>query len=119
MIQRTFDYRKIKRLLSIPPIISSDIIYLIDNDIGVWSFNEYLDGLMVHQNVSIACRGKIAVNSGKKAIEWIFKNTDKKVIYAKINKEKRAACYMARWCGMLRVRNDNQFNYYEIKKCLN
>ena len=117
MIERSFDYRKIKKIISYSPVISSEFIYLIDDDIGVFSYEKYKDGYLVHANV--LKKGKAAVESAKKSFEWIFNNTTTDIIYAVIKRNNRATCHFAVQAGMNRTHDDEQFNYFNIKKCLN
>lgn len=114
MITRTKDYRIVKKLASWQPIISNEVIYLTEDNAGLWAFHEHLDGLMIHAEMGVNCRGKAAIESAKRAFDWIFKNTDKTIIYAAIPKERKAACYMARWSGMKFTHEDDKQRYYEV-----
>ncbi len=119
MISRTFDYRRVKRLVSWPPIISREIIYLIEenngDDIGLWSFHKHLVGVMIHADMTLKCRGKRAVESAVNAFKWIFDNTDNKIIYAKISVKKPAASYIALASGMKFTHKNNEDRFYEVK----
>lgn len=116
MIARTFDYRKVKKLLNHQMVISRKIIYLLDDDIGLWSFHKYLDGLMIHADMTLKCRGKRAIESAFNAFKWIFSNTDHEVIYAEIPFDKQAASYVATQSGMKYTHSDNDNRFYEVKK---
>jgi len=117
LIERTKDYRIVKKIASWNPIISSEIIYLLDNDINLWTFHEYLDGMMIHANMSIKCRGKLAVESAKRAFKWIFENTTTEIIYAGIPDDRKKVCYMAVRFGMEFTHKNENKRYYEVKKC--
>lgn len=114
MIERTFDYRKVKRIASWQPIITSNVIYLLDDDQDLWAFHEHLDGLMIHAELSINRRGKDAVNSAHRAFQWILNNTSTRKIYAVIPKIRKAACYMAAWSGMNFMYEDDRNRHYEV-----
>ena len=112
MIYRTFDYRRLKRLVNWPPIISRESIYLIEENngdyIGLWSFHKHLVGVMIHADMTLKCRGKRAAESAVNAFKWIFENTDNKIIYAKISVEKREASYIAIASGMKFTHHNNE-----------
>ena len=124
MIQRSFDYRRVNRITSWPPLISRDIIYLIEKinnkDVGVWSFREYFDeSVLIHADMTTECRGQKAVESMKEAFKWIFENTGFKTIYAKIStstKIGKAACHLAKWAGMRFDYAQNGERYYQVNK---
>ena len=101
MIERCFDYRKIVRLVPWKPMISSqNAVYLLDDEVNVWAFERYLDGWMIHAQMSLNCRGRKAVESAKRAFKWIFDNTGLKNIYAGIPETNKPAFYVASWSGM-------------------
>ena len=101
MIERTFDYRKVVRLAPWKPLISSEkAIYLLDDKVNLWAFERYLDGWMIHAQMSVECRGRKAVESAKRAFQWIVENTGMIFIYAGIPISKKPACYVASWAGM-------------------
>lgn len=97
-IERTEDYRRVKRLVDANPIdqesewkltISRDVFYLIEvqdgEDVGVWCFDPTENGdYEMHAAMSKACRGKAAVTSGLDAIRWIYENTDANTIIAPV-----------------------------------
>ena len=117
MIERTFDYRKVKKILGINPLISNEIIYLLESNIGLWIFHKYLNGLMVHADMTPECRGKRAVESAKNAFKWVFQNTNTKIIYAGIPKKNKPACHSAVGSGMNFTHEDENKRYYEVEKC--
>jgi len=113
---RTFDYRIVKKILNHDPLISSKIIYLLD-DGNLWSLHKDGDYLRIHANM-VNKKGKEAIKSIKSAFKWIFYNTDTKKIVARIPKENRAACFFASQ-SMNFISNDDDRRHYEVKKCLN
>ena len=116
MITRTFDYRRVKNIVEWPVVVSKDIIYLSDDDKGIWTVHDYKDGVMIHADMTLKCRGKRAVESAKNAFKWIFENTENKIIYAKISIEKPAASYIAIASGMKFTHNNNEDRFYEVRK---
>lgn len=121
MIERTSDYRRVNRITPWWPVISSEVLYLMETDgnrdSGVWTFHEYFDeGLLIHADMTRACRGKKAVKSMKEAFKWVFENTGTKTIYAKISKQKRPASFMAVASGMSFTHFQNNENYYQVNK---
>jgi len=118
LIERSFDYRRINRLVVWPLIISSRIIYLIESngsgDIGLWTFHNYEDGLMIHADMTLDCRGQRAVESAKNSFKWIFDNSEIKKIYARISVENRAASFIAISSGMKFFYCDKHFRFYEV-----
>ena len=101
MIERTFDYRKVCALAPWKPVISSkNAIYLLDDEVNLWAFQRYLDGWMIHAEMSKECRGRKAVESAKRAFKWIVDNTGSRNIYAGISVDRKPACYVASWSGM-------------------
>lgn len=119
MISRTFDYRRVKRLVSWQPIISEEFIYLVEaspkGDVGLWSFHKHLDGLMIHADMTLYCRGQRAIESAVNAFKWIFENTKNKIIYAEIDFETRDACYVAVQSGMRYTHSDDNNRFYEVR----
>ena len=120
MIERTFDYRKVKHIATTwKPIISSKIIYLLDDDKDLWTFHEYLDGMMIHAQMSLNRRGKAARDSAKRAFDWIFKNTGTKTIYAGIPEDRKKVCHMAISSGMEFTHAENHKRFYKINEVQN
>lgn len=101
MIERTFDYRIIKRIMGKDkyPVISSKLIYLLDEKIGVWTCDKYLDGIMMHIDILKEARGKKALDATKKAFQWLF-DKGYKIIYAGIPEERKHVCNFALSAGM-------------------
>lgn len=118
MIERTFDYRRIKKMLPCPPIISDNIIYLIDGNHGIWIFHEYLNGLKIHVEMNINCRGKEAIKKGRESLEWVFNNIAIKCIYAGIYKLNKPSCYYARRIGMEFTYEENNMRHYKINRII-
>jgi hypothetical protein len=118
MIERTFDYRRILRLVPWSPVISRKFYYLIakgkGKDLGLWSFQPDRDGLRIHADLGPECRGKDAVESARAAFKWIFENTVNKIIYAGIPEENKPACLVASRAGMKFIRNENGRRKYEV-----
>lgn len=119
MIERTFDYRRVIRLVPWMPVVSSKFFYLIETvdgeDLGVWTLREFWDALLIHADMSPKCRGKDAVVSMRNAFKWIFENTRFKEIFAKTQK-KTPACFMAVWSGMKFMHIENNERFYKVKK---
>jgi len=116
MIERTQDYRRIKRFPEWPLVVDSEIFYLMETkdgkDMGVWAFHQWWDGLLIHASLGPECRGRDAVNSAKEAFRWIFENTGYKKIYAEISNEKRPAQFVASWAGMDYIYSNQNKRYY-------
>ena len=124
MIERTFDDRRVSRLTPWWPVPSKKIIYLLETDgqrdYGVWSFREYFDeSVLIHADLTKACRGQKAVDSARNSFNWIFENSGFKTIHAKIStkvKEHKAACLVAKWSGMAFTHFQNNERYYQVNK---
>jgi len=114
MIERSFDYRKIQKMAPWQPVISSKIIYLIDEKYGLWILHKYLNGLEFHVEMNTRCRGKEAIKQGRKALKWVFDNTDISVIYANVSKVQKHVCYYARQLGMKFIYEKNIIRSYKI-----
>lgn len=99
MIERTFDYRLVKEIAGIVPIVSRKMIYLVYEKEIVWAFEKYLDGLMIHVSVLKSARGKKSVDASKLAFEWL-RNKGFKNVYACISQELRDVCHFAVAIGM-------------------
>lgn len=104
MIHRTFDYRIVNRFASWPVPITSENFYLMENngkkDLGLWALHKHKDGVMIHADMGLKCRGRKAIESAKNAFKWIFTNTHFKKIYAEIPNENLPACRVASLAGM-------------------
>ena len=105
MIERTQDYRRVKRLAVENPMdeetpwdfsISRKVFYLIEvkdgKDVGVWAFEPEEHGVYsMHTAMSPDCRGKAAVVSGLSAIKWLYDNTKADKIIAPVPKRLKHA----------------------------
>lgn len=120
MIERCMDYRRVKKLVEWPLVISSEIIYLIDRvedmDRGLWSFEPEGEGMKIHADLQPGCRGRKAIESAKEAFKWIFENTKAAFIYAGIPANNRAACYVATWAGMKTLGVNDNIKAFKIKR---
>lgn len=100
MIVRTFDYRIVKKITGMVPVVSSKWIYLINEEREVvWAFEKYLDGLNFHVFALKSARGKKAVEATKFAFKWLQDNGYKN-IYACISQNLKAVCHFAIAIGM-------------------
>lgn len=118
MITRTFDYRKVKRLVKFNFAISSECIYLIQDDMqGLWIL-EPVDGkLMLHCQMGVNVRGKKAVDAAKEVFEWVWHNTKYETIYGETPRDNRAACMMAAKAGMTYTHlADDGYIWHEVHK---
>lgn len=111
MIERTFDYRVVKKIAGKVPFISSKVIYLVYEKEMVWAFEEYLDGLLIHVSVLKSARGKKAVEATKMAFEWLQDNGFIN-IYACISQKLKDVCHFAIAIGM-------KFTHKETRKIAN
>jgi len=120
-IERTFDYRRVMRLVDWQPVISREFVYLVESsqgqDLGLWSFHKDRGGLRIHADMGPKCRGRKAVESMKSAFSWVFENMDIKTIYAGIPIKNKPACRIAAWSGMRCNGNKNGRRHYEVRKC--
>lgn len=112
MITRCFDYRIIQKMVPWQPVISSKIIYLVDEDTGLWTLRPYLDGLMIHVDMKPSSFGKKAVESCKRAFKWLLDN-DYKIIYAQIEKDKKRVRHFANSAGMEYTHTENGKRFYK------
>ena len=119
MIERCFDYRRIKKFPEWKVQVSREIYYLMEiqdgKDLGVWTLHEGFDGMLIHASLGEGCRGRDAVNSARNAFHWIFDNTFCTKIYACIPNDKRPAQLVAKWAGMAWQYNDEDKRYYKIE----
>jgi len=123
MIERSLNYRRIKKLIDWPLIVSSKIIYLIESDKsgdkGVWSFfknNDGSNGYMIHADMGKNCRGKRAIQSARIAFKWIFDNTGADFIKAEISRERIDVCSMAYHAGMKSFGLKNNLRHFKITR---
>lgn len=118
MIERTEDYRIVNRFASWPVIVSSKVFYLIERNgkenLGLWALHEHKDGVMIHVDMGIKCRGKKVIESAKNAFKWIFSNTGFKKIYAGIPQENKPACRIASLAGMQFTGLNNNLRTFEL-----
>ena len=109
MIEYCRDYRRIRRVSDREIVIAPDVFYLMEvengDDLGVW-FLHYCagegygpDGIMIHANMTEACRGRKALHSARAAIAWVFEHTETPVIYAAPRKDRRDVRALARAAG--------------------
>ena len=61
-------------------ISSENAIYLLDDEVNLWAFERYLDGWMIHAQMSVECRGRKAVESAKTGCGIIDFMENKKVL---------------------------------------
>jgi len=119
-LDRSYDYEKIERLLNCPAVIFETFIYLIDGD-NLWSFHPddlsttCMDKLRIHANLH-TFKGKQSQKSMKESFDWIFNHTDTSKIYARVPKDNRSACFLARQT-MNFIKADER-HHYEVVRCL-
>lgn len=116
---RTFDYRKVKDRLLWGMVISSKVIYLIDDDENLWAFVPHEEAekyMEAHIHINPSCRGKEAIKKCKAAIQWIFNNTDTTVILGRIPKDNKPACVNAIHCGLKFMYETETKRLYEVRK---
>jgi len=103
VIEHTRDFRRVKRFVDCPIVISSDCYYLMESshgvDSGVWFFGPFEDALIVHVAMALNCRGRAAMRSGEDAFGWIWGNTGVPAIYAFIEHERPDVKALARALG--------------------
>ena len=120
MIERCMDYRRIKKLVNWPLVISSKIIYLIQSeegkDEGVWSFEPDGSGVKGHADIGVQGKGKKAVEGAKECIKWIFKNTEAAFVSAGIPTDNKAACCIAAWSGMRTIGVKDNIRQFKITR---
>ena len=120
MIERTEDYRIVNRMVAFKVVISSKCFYLMEKKgkeiLGIWSFEPYKDGLRIHADMGMKCRGKQAIESAKNAFNWVFNNTEFKSIFAGIPHENKPACRVASFSGMRYSGFNDYCKWYELKE---
>ena len=120
MIERTQDYRRIKKLTDHELIVSSRayyLIFVIDGfDFGAMLFHPYKDALLMHVEMKVGYRGRIAANAYLEAMTWIFDNTGHDIIYGEIPFENRPAHLMARKTGASFDGIEDGLRLYSIRK---
>lgn len=116
MIERTFDYRKIKHLLNDYPVISDKVIYLIKDGYLLYLMPNDDGSMMLSTNYHNPCTGKFLKDFAIEAFNWCFEETDTKVIRAKIHMNNKRTQFMAHLVGMKRTHIKDYHIHYEIKK---
>lgn len=118
MIERTFDYRIVKKMLPDQQnfVVSSSVIYLIDDFNGIWVVEPDADMSVVHVCMSEKCRGKKSLELCKKVVDWVFSNTDIESLYGVIPKANKAACYNAAHVGMTFSHENKDKRIYKVEK---
>ena len=118
MIERTQDYRRARRLAGFPLTISSEVVYLIEReggeDLGLWTLHKHKDGLMIHADMGLKCRGRKAIESLKMAFGWVFKEFGVNTIYAGIPQENKPSCQVAVKAGMNYTGLNNNLRFFEV-----
>ena len=115
MIERCFDYRIVKRYLGVVPAVSSEIYYLEEKGVGMWTVFKYKEGVQIHADLTKECRGNAAVSSGMDVLRWLKKNTKAKTFYALVPKYNQAAGRIAISCGLTRSKEiEEGFTVYEV-----
>lgn len=114
MIERTFDYRIVKKMVGWNVTVSQEVFYLIYDQIGLFTLHKHQDGLMIHADMSDKCRGTRAIKGIKEVFHWIGENTGVENIYAEIPEDNKASWYMACVCGMEFTHLLNNFRCYKI-----
>jgi hypothetical protein len=120
MIERTLDYRRVKKLVDWPLVISSKIFYLIQTDgkkdQGVWSFEPDGKGLKGHADIGNTGKGRQAIEGAKDCIKWIFQNTGASFVSAAISRENLKACLVASRSGMESLGVKDNIRHFKIKR---
>lgn len=122
MISRISDYRIVKKHASWETIISSKIIYLYEEGVGLWGFVPFEDSdtcYEVHVDMDENYRGKKAVEKCKSVVQWMFNNTGANRIIGQIPSHNRRACFNAVICGLDFIGKDTKdslIRLYEVRK---
>lgn len=92
-----------------------DVYFLYECGVGL--FPSVLDGgtMKMHAVINQGCRGKIAVDAGKKAVTWVFENTDAKRIETKADKKKKHLLFFNSLI-LERFKEDQDYIYYEVSR---
>ena len=134
-IERTFDYRRVKKITDANPagglawqiIISRDYVYLIEvakgSDVGVWCFEPNPDQARcyyLHAAMTYRCRGRYAIISGLNAIKWLFDANMADHVIAPVPVSLRHARVIPRAAGLapMGFRDGNQL-YWMDRTLLN
>lgn len=131
-IERTNDYRRVRRLLDKSQndqgnpweiIISSDVFYLIEvqggEDVGVWAVEPQKNGdYIVHTAMSPACRGKAALDSARAALRWFYEHTGADIILGTVPKRLKHASRVPREVGFVYEGIKGEFRIYKMTRDL-
>lgn len=104
------DFRRLRRLLGRYPVISPRVTYLVDGE-GVWTLQEYEDGVLIHADMPPGQRGARARESACAAFRWAMEH-GAAVVYAAIPKVRRHACFMAVLAGMAFTHENDGVRWY-------
>ncbi len=129
-LERTQDYRRVKRLTLANPIdedtpwdltISRNVFYLIEvkdgQDVGVWCFEPENNGdYVMHTAMSPACRGKAAIDSGLDAIRWLYEHTEANNIIAPVPKRLKHAQRIPRAAGLVYEGTQDDSKIYKMNR---
>ena len=113
MIERSQDYRRVKRLApKWDLVVSDEIYYLVETevgeDLGAICFHPCdEDGLLMHVALGEKCRGARAGKAYRNAFAWMFENTEIETLLGRIPDTYQHARVMARNIG-------GQFNGIDI-----
>lgn len=138
MIERTTDYRRVRRLADDNPadglglwklVISQDYYYLLETfnltrtgpviDLGVWCFepdDANPTTYRMHAAMGPHCRGKRAVHSALSAIEWMYDNTRCDEVVAPIPVRLRHSQHLARATGLHFMGMQNGLKLYRMTR---
>lgn len=98
-----------------PGYVSGDnVLYLYCDGCLFPSVIKSNDCLSVHAAIPKGARGKVAVNSGKKAIKWLQENLNFGKIIARIDATRPNVNVYAKLCGMVKYGSDDKYNYYVV-----
>ncbi len=102
-IERTQEYRRIKRLAPHWELLVSDKVFylVVGADEGVIVFHSCFDspGMLMHVYLGQTCRGARAAQAYREAFEWMFDNTDETILRGRIPAYNYRAHVMAVHCG--------------------
>lgn len=120
MIERCFDYRRIRKWPEWRVRISSEVIYLMvvecGKDLGLWTLHPYHDGLMAHANMGDRVRGRAAKKSAYEVLRWVFENTSIEKVYASVSHERKHAKVMVISIGLNPISREADADIYLITK---
>lgn len=120
MIEHCRDFRRIKKIFDHDIRIASNSYYLVETqneeDLGFCFFHPYKDGLMMHVEFNLKCRGNRAAESIANAFKWIFLNTLCNVIYAEIPIDEKNVRALACNVGFEFQFCENGYRCYTLKR---